>query len=467
MQYLWCEPSYARDRYTTGYFSPILSWFWDIQGFELWGQKIDIRQFLYEVSFDGVGLRELVRRIDDPYGDGRYSLAQWVEQKLTRLNSIIETAIANYGDSRIMIADSKSVYDRAPDRGVPGGVEYNEWVNVNVNRHVEVNDLAWNKITDRFGSVDELMGKIANDRAVLEELLNCVMNEVVAPDVDPHPKAHGQYALYRSFADVIRREIPALSSQPSLYRYNVSYAANGANGAMASEKVVSLDSTAFMVIKPLGFTHPTVGYRFEGWKNSAGSVPAAYYNSANQIEYYYANITSNATLTAQWSNLHRVNFYKKCNEQAHTLWSLDYSSNTGIQEEYGVYVSYDGGNSYSELDTNLYRGYFNKEGIAEKYISSKSFPYGTKLKVWVSYTRGEKMPITGYRQFSQTTSHIYVNGDLKMSDYGYPAATITLTGDTDIIFEWVRGGGVEYFGDATANWNAYINGSSPFTVGQR
>ena len=424
-KYFYAEPSTASSNYKDGLLGPLM---WAIPDSISTAVANEIRSAFMNTAV----VKTMFERVN--------KVSSWAETQIRKLNQTLTDSVAAFNQSNIKVADTKSVFETIPDRpydGTSGVVHYNDLVNVDVTRGYTIEDLNWGE----FWSGVNYATIINGIDAFAANVMDTILNDVIIPDADPHPEQDGQTALYRSFMD-------AAGFVP-ITRYTVTYAANNGSGQTAQQVLPHIFNNyalTFCMANP--YTYPVEGYYFTEWTASDSTKPVA----GNPVY-----VSSNLTITAQWSNLYAVNFYKRLNSYAATVYAGNNAGNTGIQECYGVQISTDGGATFQNLDTAYYRGYFASSGTSNKYINSISLPYGTYIRVWVTCTRGDSQTVFGYTryQYENTTSHAYLNGSLHVGGTGVPTyCTFRHTSNADIIFEWVLSGTV--YVDATANWNAYI-----------
>ena len=456
-----------------GFFKPILDLIPQMTLF--WG-VIEVDEFIKANFFKEDIIVGLFEKIN--------SLSAWIDDLIITLNNNLALKLEEYkrkfnSSAKLHMTDTYSLFDTVPDRLGKGQVHFNDLVHVEFTRGYNWGDIHWGKLWDNriiyepvynaagdmvdvkpisktpCNSVGEFWKTLIdyyipenNFSGLVKTLLYNVAEVIIIPTVDLHPDDDGYYLIMRSFANKLSEVVPELSDLPKLN--TVSYNGGGYTGEMKSQP--SIDSVygkkVYTHLSPHSFT-PEEGYYLTNWTDQDG-------NSYSSEEEIY--ISSNLNLTAHWSNMYTVDFWKALNKQASLIYV---SEQTGVQEIYGVDISYDGGNTFEQLDTSLYRGIFGADGTRKSFagitlwaprkISSPSFPYGTQIRVWVTYTLGDQK--FGIDKYSETTAHIYKDGEL-ISVADKPYYTLTLIKDTEIAFEWFLTGTV-YF-NATANWNCHI-----------
>jgi hypothetical protein len=114
---------------------------------------------------------------------------------VTRLNDILRSKINAYGNSNIMLADTKALFDTVPDRPIPADKHYNDLVNVEPTRGYVVQDLDWGQ----FWAGVDWWNAASNVDKIAETVVNAVIDEVILPDVDPHPEEYGHEVMKTSF----------------------------------------------------------------------------------------------------------------------------------------------------------------------------------------------------------------------------------------------------------------------------
>lgn len=407
-KYLWLDESTDDNDYVDGYFGPIFSVAPNLEVNIPFVGQMDVRKFLYESAY----LPEITSRINNPAGDGSYSLGQWVEGKINRLNGIIKQSVSAFGDPRFAVADTKPIYESYPDRHVREDYNYCDLVNVEIVKGQTVANLDWGRFWDNW-SIDGLS-------TIVEDIAEVIRKEVIEPDVDPHPEIDGQYALYRSFANVLGWE--------SLNRYSVSYIANGGSGSMATQDVVSIgydrlgrNLVAYAVTTPNAFT-PTEGYYFKGWNTKADGTGASYSNGQA------VGMTSNISLYARWSNIYKITIKHSQGD----VIQFD-SGQTGPMECYKLWID---GEPILDTDynTEMLGAFSNPPKVLYK-------PYDASVGVIAKTASGDGRSYI-------TWNGVKVDGNSKDARYGF-----VLKGDMTIEFEWnqwLSGISLQSY------WNCYV-----------
>lgn len=362
------------------------------------------------------------------------ALAPWVETYVEKLNSVIRTKISEYNNANFLVAEAKAAFDVFPDRPHFGNFKhYNDLVNVEYTSEYETDDMDWGQlwgydVSGATGYWLNLATKYTSlsgiDVAGLAtEFVAGMIEKVIVPDLDPHPKSYGQYVLSRAFEDLIEL-------RPLEY-YSIAYNANGASGSMPVQKVINIDgNTAVTNILINGFSGAT-GYRFLGWNTVAGGGGASYSNGQ------FTLLNGSLTLYAQWSNIYTIT-YRHTNKT--NLYGND---ETGHQECYALWIA------------GTEQGDFGKfsEGIERKI----SVAYGTSVGV----VAGRFM--LNDVLYNDVTTNVYLNGvSVAQGQYDYdpwgihPALyNFTLLGDVTIEFQWKIAGSLVTF-DAQSWEDCYI-----------
>lgn len=428
-KYLWLEESTEEGNYLDGFWGTLMWWI----PHQTLGDEMANK--IRKAFLNTDAIQTLYNRVN--------SMPAWVEKYVTKLNKTITDKIKALNNPNFMVADTKKVFESFPDRPISANKNYNDLVSVEFTRGFRVQDMDWSQF---WANVD-WSNILTNIENVASNIVNNVITNVIIPDIDPHPETHGQYVMKRAFEDVIR----TFNEKPdwlSLTRYTISFSAGDyGSGEMETQEVAGLDSTVFAVINPNKFTSTTEGYYHNGWSGST-----------HQDGYHYISLNADASLTAQWSNMYRVSFYKDANDYAKGVYSNatlgfgDLTAQTGNQDIYGVYIRTQSGDVV--LDTSHYRGTF---GWNRKRISSEMYPYGTQFLVWVTYDHDTEWGLLDPPKYNKTTSHIYLNGAFIKAGYEpeETAYLVTVMNNTDITFECVLAGTV--YVDATSNWNCHIN----------
>jgi uncharacterized repeat protein (TIGR02543 family) len=350
------------------------------------------------------------------------ALAPWVETYVEKLNSVIRTKISEYNNANFIVAEAKAAFDVFPDRPHFGNFKhYNDLVNVEYTSEYETDDMDWGQLWgyDASGAAGYWLG-LATKHLRLEnfavvgldslaaEFVAGMIEKVIVPDLDPHPKSYGQYVLKRAFADVI-------DLQPLEY-YSITYNANGSTGSMPAQKVINIDGNpSVTTIRANSFVGAT-GYYFTGWNTSANGGGASY--SYGQM----VRLTGNLSLYAQWSNIYTLRV-----EHGSNIYDQN-SSDTGYQEYYALWIN---GTQQPQLGA-----FANSPRII-------NLAYGSSIGVNVSEAWGV---------FVKTPAKIYLNGteldDVRGSD-GWTRYGFTMYGNVTVRFEWMVLG-------TQARWDCYV-----------
>ena len=296
-KYLRIEESTSANGYKDGFLGPLM---WCIPD-TLGSLATSIRGAFFGVS----KVKDTINRVN--------SIGGLAEGYVTRLNNILHAKINEYGSPNILLADTKAVFDPVPDRPISSPKNYNDLVNVEVTNGYVIEDLDWGQ----FWSGIDWASVLSNIDSVAGTIIDRVVNEVVLPDVDPHPEEYGHYALKCSFADAL--------GWSALPRRTITYNANGGSGSMATQTVVALDNmTAYTTIPDNAFGVPGEGYYFTGWQ---GSNSTSY--SAEQL----VGLTGNLVLNAQWSDEYTIRVH-----HSHDAATYPGSKDTGPQGCYAIWI---------------------------------------------------------------------------------------------------------------------------------
>lgn len=409
-RYLWVDETNDAMNYTGGYFSPILTAAPNFE-FEFAGVEIDIRKFLYELELWGFSMKGVTKRINDPKGDGSYSLAEWVDARINRLNSILFNSIKGFGNTRISMVDTNSIFSSVPDRLVNAKKHYNDLVNVEITKGYTIADQNWGSFWSNWN-----WGDISSINSIGSEILESVL-AVFQPDLDPHPEEYGHEALYHAFASELKWE--------SMTQYYLLFnSGDHGVGIMETQMVYSWDGNSYARVPSCGFSSET-GFRFIGWNTQKDGNGISY--TPGQV----FKLNSDVTLYAQWSDVYKI-YYRHVNKTG--LYTDD---ETGHKECYALWID---GTEQADF------GKFS-EGV-ERVIPVQ---YGKRVGVIVSgYNPSELI-------YDDADTDVYWNGVSVAQGYGNRAAIyeFTLTGDVIIEFQWKIAGSLATF-DAKSWEDCYI-----------
>lgn len=374
-KYLWLEEGHH------GFFKPLMDMIPDM---EVAG--VDFDSFIKDSLLGTPIVQQLFDRVN--------GLGDWVEVYVTRLNNVLKQKVSAYQSTNpnIKVADTKAVFDGVPDREITAEKHYNDLVSVEFTRGYDYTQINWGAMWGGTadGASDYFWG-LANTygidiSAIAEVLVNDVVNEVIVPDVDPHPEPYGHYVLKRSFAD-------ALGWQ-SLDRYTITYNANGGSGTMAAQTVLGVDGlAAYAAIAANAFTPGAEGYYCTGWADGNGT---AY--TAGQ----WVGFTADLTLNAQWSNIYYIRY------DAYSDSALLGDDDTGKMDYYALAIG-------GEIKDKF--GKFSNPSIYYQV------PYGTEIIVAANDSAKNKQ------------SYVSWNGERVTEKSNFATYTFTLTGNVRIRFE--------------------------------
>lgn len=400
LKYLWLEESTVENDYKDGFFGPVM---WTIP--DSLGEMANvIRGNLYKT--------EAVRILYDRFN----RLAKWIEQYINNLNNVLKTQLEffnlnmktkpNYdGRCEFIIADTKALFDSFPDRPVDanekGLKHYNDLVNIEFTRGFNIEKLDWEQF---WVNVDweQLEDVLSFDFAgAMEGFIYNVFNNVILPDIDPHPETYGQYAMYRAFAGALDDAGNTIVDWEPLTRYTVRFAPNdGGQGYMSTQEFVIFDELwAYSNINKCQFIHSN-GERFLHWTDDNNNV----YTNEQLLK-----LKSDLILTANW----RSQYVLRWRHTNHT--NLFTEDETGHMECYALYIN---GKEMSDF------GKFS-QGSEDFY----SVPVGSKIKVVVSSFQN----IVGYKK---AYCDVYFDGVSVANGEGGTSYEFTLTDDVDIDFRW-------------------------------
>ena len=396
-KYLYLEESTSNNNYKDGFLGPLM---WAIP---------DIAGDIVANSIRGAFLNtSVVKNLFSKINE----LNVWAEQFVTSLNNVINSKIYASGNPNFIVADTKAVFDSVPDRNITALKHYNDLVNVEFTRGFVVEDMDWGKFWDNvdWGTA------LSNIDQIAAEIMNVIVNEVIVPDVDPHPEWYGHYVMRYAISDALKWD--------ELSRHKITFVANGGAGSMPIQNVVTMEGyTAYTNIARNAFTHNTEGYHFTGWNTKADGSGVSYSNGQ------LIGLSGDITLYAQWSNLYKI-AYQHTN---HT--ELYNDDETGHMECYALYIN-------GELMPKL--GKFN-EGNRPVY----NVPYGSTVKVVVSNYNPTELT------YDDVDCTVYWNGATVARGYRGTEYTFTLTNDVLIDFWWEIAGSLITF-DAQSWEDCYI-----------
>lgn len=348
-------------------------------------------------------------------------LSGWVEEYVGRLDQIIKNKVGRHASSgyNFKVADTKALYDGVPDRPVSAPYHYNDLVNVDYTRGYTVPMMDWGRLWEGTSVTDvtsywlALILKHVNVSSfsidlegLATELVNDLINKVIIPCIDPHPRTYGQNMLHRSFANAIGLD--------SIKEYSITFNANGGSNIVDDQIIYGVDNlTAYSNINPNVFSPPSEGYYFVNWNTKADGSGTAY--SDGQL----IGLTSDVTLYAQWSNMYTVAWKKRTTDSDCQGLILESSQTGPVSKngsEYHLRVT---------LGGSVIQGLGDAIGTSfETSVRSTQVPYGTELYIQLintgSYDRGA----------------VYLNGNKVVGNSEYCYYTMPIKHDTALIFNW-------------------------------
>jgi lysophospholipase L1-like esterase len=183
-KYLWIEESTEANNYKDGFFGPLM---WAIPDFPDWMGGDALANAIRGTFYNTAKVQDTIHRVN--------AIGGLSEGFVTRLNDILRSKINAYGNSNIMLADTKALFDTVPDRPIPAEKHYNDLVNVEPTRGYVVQDLDWGQ----FWAGVDWWNAASNVDKIAETVVNAVIDEVILPDVDPHPEEYGHEVMKTSF----------------------------------------------------------------------------------------------------------------------------------------------------------------------------------------------------------------------------------------------------------------------------
>ena len=349
--------------------------------------KTDVIQTLYE----------RVNRIGD-----------WAEPRINELNRILKSKVEYYKHAlNAHVIDTKLLFESVPDRPITADHHYNDLVNVDFVRGFNTDQIKWellwkNSTKEAYWTtlITRYIKNGLDTNGFAEELQDDLVEKVIVPEIDPHPRAYGHELLKRAFAEVLGWD--------SLKRYTITYNANGGSGSMATQEVIGADNRVFAIIKPNEFNPTAEGYYFNGWDNNA-----SYING-----YYYVWLTCNTAISAQWSNMYTL-VYRHSRDVDKIYTNLQGSEQNGPQECYELWI--------------------RKPGEAEGTKQAKLKEFANPPKVLpLPYGTGIGIVVRTDFDFGSGSSYITLNGKLKSGPSKQATLDFTLTKHTDVNFNWNR-----------------------------
>ena len=142
------------------------------------------------------------------------------------LNKVLRNKINNYSNPNFVLAETKALFDTYPDRTVSGDVHYNDLVSIEFTRGFDASmadwgalwrdgygnnyaqywkDLAWKYLSfsNALPSLDVWDYVSFDINGFAADLVGQIIENVIKPDMDPHPEREGHKVLKQSFGEVM------------------------------------------------------------------------------------------------------------------------------------------------------------------------------------------------------------------------------------------------------------------------
>jgi hypothetical protein len=408
-KYLWLEESTASSDYKDGFLGPLV---WAIPD----SLGSTVANAVRAAFLNTPAVTNLFEKIN--------AMSTWAESFVTSLNDIIQSKVTSFDKPNFIVADTKAVFDPVPDRPITSTYHYNDLVNVEFTKGYTVQDADW----EQFWQGTDWGAILSDINSIASVIIDSIVNEVILPDVDPHPEQYGHYALKSSFVDAL--------GWVTLPRRTITFNANGGTGTMLSQKVVALDNMIACVnLQTSQFGSPSIGYHLVGWKDTNGTS-----YTAGQL----VVLNGDLVLNAQWSNEYTLTLI--CEPGEGTFSGSD--SDTGAIS-YGNNIYYRACNINSEQQ--LSNRNFGEFGQNPDKIS---VTYGTQVGVILREVSDPSGNVTPAIRENGNRKESWISADyIADGAWGYQFA---LTEDTTIKFVWYdwRVGGVNVTG--AAYWDCEI-----------
>lgn len=398
-KYLWLDESTKETEYTDGFLGPLLRAVPDSVGGVL-------RPKILETD-TVVKLFDRVNRV-----------GAWAEPYINRLNQILKDSVDGYNN--VLVADVKRVFESVPDRPISEAqLHYNDLVNVEFTRGYDTDKMDWSQFWEGI----DWSNAADNLDHIADRVMDRVVNEVILPDIDPHPETAGHYALQRAIADAL--------GWRSLTRYTLSYDANGGSGSMTSQEVIGFDSTVFAFVKPNEFS-PQSNFFFDGWEGALISNGS-----------YYVWLTADTVLKARWNAYCTLTVRHTYDAPGYKplTGGVDPNSDTGPAEYYEVWYK-----SQAIIGTNA---------GGPSLGTFASAPQTFVLKY------GDRFGVVARTEKGSDRAYIDLNGIGVVGPTGDAGADFRIKGNVEIVFEW------NYWLDnlrPQSYWTAQVNGPADLII---
>lgn len=400
-KYLWLDEG----RY--GFFGPLLNM---IPPMEVLG--VSFGNVIKDSLLGTSAIQQLYSRVNN--------LNWWAEMNVNRLNIILNNKLLEYKKTHpnFSVVYTKSLFDTFPDRFVSAPKHYNDLVHVEYTSGYNTETMNWGRLwpnSDAYSYWFNLASKHSLDiSAVATEFVADLIEKVIMPDVDPHPKAYGHYALKRAFAD-------ALDLQ-NLEYWILTYDANGGTGTMETQHIPTIDGLPSFVTLFSNTFKGQEGYYLTGWNTKPDGSGTHY-----EVDSYNV-IAGIQTMYAQWSNIYTVR-YRHSN---HT--NLYGNDETGHSDCYDLWIE---GSQMRKLGT---------------FASDGGDTYRLPYNAHIIAIANDYCPDSRYEHHD---ARIYYNGQQVAS--GRPAVfEMRVKSHMDIDFRWLIAGSLVTL-NAQSWWDCHVN----------
>ena len=129
------------------------------------------------------------------------AMGDWTETQINKINSVLSEKIGNH--SNFYLADAKARFDECTS-----GEEYKHLVNVEVYSGLDFKDMNWGQLYGGEAPAYYWIGLLLQcptSERLIEKLIDDVINKVILPDTDPHPKKSGHRLIKEAMWNIINQ----------------------------------------------------------------------------------------------------------------------------------------------------------------------------------------------------------------------------------------------------------------------